>query len=314
MNLMELKKSIADNKLNNLYIFTGDEIAVLNIYLDKMVKLFDGKVFYPENLSSAVGRLKSNSLLYKDKYLYIIRDDKDVLSAEKIWNSLKSGKFQHGNTIIFVYNTLDKRGKFFKEFTDYVVFFEALSTEILLKYVNKDLSLSKNRAEYLINICQNSYNKLLLEMDKISTLSQSLGIDHNASFDMCIQNNAFYIPPNGEIFDLLNAILKGNPKDAYRQLQMFVQRGDSPLAIISLLHSNLKAILQVQCAKGLKDVGQVTGLNGFQIKNANNFVGMYSDTELIRMIRINRFCEKCIKQTGLIDQDMILDFMMVKIF
>lgn len=314
MNLMELKKSLAEKKLGNLYIFTGDEIAVLNIYLDKMTKIFNGNVFYPDSLSSATGRLKSNSLLYKDKYLYIIRDDKEVTTAEKIWNSLKSGKFQHGNTIVLVYNNIDKRGKFYKNMENYIVTFDALSTEILTKYVNKDLSMSKDRTEYLIEICQNSYNKLLLEMDKISTLSKSLNISNDKAFDMCIENNAFYIPPTGEIFDLLNAMLKGNPKQAYKQLQLFVQRGDSPLAIISLLHTNLKAILQVQCAKGHKDIGQITGLNGFQIKNANNFVGMYSETELIRMIKINRFCEKCIKQTGLVDQDMILDFMMVKIF
>ena len=314
MNLMELKKSIAQNNISNLYVFTGDEIAILNIYINKIASLFDNRVFYPETLSAAVGRLKSNSLLYKDKYLYVIRDDKEVTTTEKIWNSLKSGKFQHGNTIILVYNNMDKRGKFYKAFEDYIVSFEALSADILSKYVAKQLTLSKDRTSYLIEICQNSYNKLLLEMDKINDLSNALSISHDKAFDMCVDSNAFYIPPTGEIFDLLNAILKGNPKVAYNQLQMFVRRGDSPLAIISLLHTNLKAILQVQCASGHKDIGQVTGLNGFQIKNANNFVGMYSDKELIRMIKINRFCEKCIKQTGLIDQDIILDFMLVKIF
>lgn len=314
MNLMELKKSIAQNNISNLYVFTGDEIAILNIYINKIASLFNNRVFYPETLSAAVGRLKSNSLLYKDKYLYVIRDDKEVTTTEKIWNSLKSGKFQHGNTIILVYNNMDKRGKFYKAFEDYIVSFEALSADILSKYVAKQLTLSKDRTSYLIEICQNSYNKLLLEMDKINDLSNALSISHDKAFDMCVDSNAFYIPPTGEIFDLLNAILKGNPKVAYNQLQMFVRRGDSPLAIISLLHTNLKAILQVQCASGHKDIGQVTGLNGFQIKNANNFVGMYSDKELIRMIKINRFCEKCIKQTGLIDQDIILDFMLVKIF
>lgn len=314
MNLMELKKAISQNNINSFYIFTGDEIAILNIYINKIASLFNNRVFYPENLSAAVGRLKSNSLLYKDKYLYVIRDDKEVTTAEKIWDSLKSGKFQHGNTIIFVYSNMDKRGKFYKAFEDYIVSFEALSSDILSKYVAKQLTLSKDRTSYLIEICQNSYNKLLLEMDKINDLSNALSISHDKAFDMCVDNNAFYIPPTGEIFDLLNAILKGNAKVAYNQLQMFVRRGDSPLAIISLLHTNLKAILQVQCASGHKDIGQITGLNGFQIKNANSFVGMYSDKELIRMIKINRFCEKCIKQTGLVDQDIILDFMLVKIF
>ena len=64
---------------------------------------------------------------------------------------------------MLVYNNLDKRGKFYKSFIDHIVTFEPLATEVLLKYVNKDLKLSKTKAEYLIHICQNNYNKLLKE-------------------------------------------------------------------------------------------------------------------------------------------------------
>jgi DNA polymerase III delta subunit len=314
MNLMELKKSLSEKKINKLYIFTGDEIAVMDIYIDKISKMFNGDVVNAVSLSSIVSRLKSKSLIFNNKSLFIIRDDKEVTSAEKIWDSLKKGTFQKDNTILLVYNNIDKRGKFYKEFAEYIVSFEPLSTEILLKYVNKDLQLSKDKAEYLIHICQNNYNKLLLEMDKVKCLAKNKNISDEQAFDMCVKGNAFYIPPEGEIFDLLNAVLNGNVNETYKQLQMFIKRGDSPLAIMSLLHTNLKAILQVQCVQGKKDITQITGLPYYQIKNTYQFLNMYSEEELIRMIRINRFCEKAIKQTGLIDQDMILDFMLVKIF
>ena len=314
MNLMELKKSLSEKKINKLYIFTGDEIAVMDIYIDKICKAFDGDIVNAGSLSSVVNRLKSKSLIFNDKALFIIRDDKEVTSAEKIWESLKKGTFQKNNTILLVYNNIDKRGKFYKEFIDYIVSFEPLSTEILLKYVNKDLKLSKDKAEYLIHICQNNYNKLLLEMDKVKCLASNKNISDEQAFDMCVKGNAFYIPPEGEIFDLLNAILNGNIKETYNQLQLFVKRGDNPLAILSLLHTNLKAILQVQCMQGKKEIVQATGLQYYQVKGTYPFINLYSEEELIRMIKINRFCEKSIKQTGLIDPDMILDFMLVKIF
>lgn len=314
MNLMELKKSLSENKLDKLYIFTGEEVAVMDIYINKISKLFNGNVVHAETLSTVVSRLKSKSLIFSDKSLFIIRDDKEVTSAEKIWDSLKKGTFQKDNTIMLVYNNLDKRGKFYKSFIDHIVTFEPLATEVLLKYVNKDLKLSKTKAEYLIHICQNNYNKLLLEMDKVKCLANNKHISDEQAFDLCVKGNAFYIPPEGEIFDLLNAILQNNIGETYKQLQMFVKRGDSPLAIMSLLHNNLKAILQVQCMQGRKEIGQATGLQYYQIKNTYPFINLYSNEELIRMIKINRFCEKAIKQTGLIDTDMILDFMLVKIF
>lgn len=314
MNLMELKKDLSDKKLQNLYIFTGEEIAILRIYLGKLSKLFPGQTFEVDTLSGITSRLKSNSLINTKKSMYIIRDDRTVLTAEKIWKSLKSGTFQNGNVIVLVYSSLDKRSKFYKEFADNIVHFEHLSEDVLLKYIAKECDIDKKKASYLINICSNDYNMILLETDKIKNLAKSLNISHNEAFDMCLKNNAFYIPPEGEIFDLLNSILSGNVRETYSQLQMFERRGDSPIAVLSLLHNNLKAVLQVQCTQGYPNIGQITGLNGFQIKNAQRFCNLYTEQELIRMIKINRFCEKCIKQTGMIDIDMILDFMFVKIF
>lgn len=314
MNLMELKKSLTDNKLKKLYVFTGEEVAIRNIYLKKLSALFKGNTVVTESLSGITAKLKSNSLIQSSNTLYVIRDDKTVLSAEKIWESLKNGTFQKGNIIVLIYTSLDKRGKFYKEFTDEIVCFEHLSEDILLKYIAKEVSITSDRAKYLVHICNNDYGCILLETDKLKCLASKLNITHNDAFDMCKQSNGFYIPPEGEIFDLLNAILAQNVNETYKQLQKFIQRGDSPIAVLSLLHNNVKAILQVQCAQGHSNLGQVTGLSGFQIKNANQFLNRYTEKELIRMIKINRFCEKCIKQTGMIDINMILDFLFIKIF
>lgn len=314
MNLMELKKSISDKSLKKLYIFTGEEVAILKIYLSKLSNVFNGPTVYTESLSGITAKLKSNSLIQSSSTMYIIRDDKTVLSTEKIWNSLKNGSFQKDNIIVLVYTSLDKRGKFYKEFSDDIVIFDHLSTDILLKYIAKEVSISTDRAQFLVHICNNDYSSILLETDKVKCLANHKGITHNEAFDLCRNYNGFYVPPDGEIFDLLNAILSQNITETYKQLQTFVRRGDSPLAVLSLLHNNVKAILQVQCAQGHSNLGQVTGLSGFQIKNAQQFVNKYTENELIRMIKINRFCEKCIKQTGLIDINMILDFLFIKIF
>ena len=313
MNLPELKSSLAEKKISPLYIFTGPEIAVMDIYIKKVASLFSN-VIYAESLSSIVPQLKSNSLIRKDSTLYIIRNDTSVTSAEKIWSSLISGTLQKSHTLLFTFNNIDKRGKFYKTMQNVITYFDLLSSNVLLKYVDKELHLNKDNAEYLIEITGYNYSKLLLEMDKVKNLAKHLNIDNDKAFDMCVEHNAFYIPPDGDVFGLLNAILSRNIKATYVQLNKFKLRGENPLGILSLLHTNIKGLLQLQCAEGLKDISKVTGLNGFQINNLSKFKGMYSTLELIRILKILNYLDKAAKQTGAISVDILLDFLLVKIF
>lgn len=313
MTLPELKKSISDKIVKPLYIFTGEEIAVMDIYIKNIAKMF-GNVVYVDSLQSIIPNLKSNSLIVKDRTLYVIRDDKSIQTAEKVWNSIKTGSLQKANTLLFTFTSIDKRGKFYKSMENVITYFDPLSETVLLKYVNKDLQLSQDNALYLIEITGRNYNKMLLEMDKIKNLANHLNISHDKAFDMCVDNNAFYIPPDGDIFNLLDAILSRNVNTTYTQLNKFKLRGESPLAILSLLHTNVKSLLQIQCADGLQNVGKVTGLNSYQINNLSKFKNKYSIEELIRILKILNYCDKAVKQTGSIDTEILLDFLLVKIF
>ena len=294
MNLPELKKAISEKR--------------------KMIAKMYSNVMYAESLQSIVPKLKSNSLISSGSTLYVIRDDKTITNAEKVWTSIKSGSLQKSNSLLFTFTSLDKRGKFHKSMVDYITYFEPLSNQVLLRYINKDLQLSTDRGEYLIQITNNNYNKILLEMNKIKNLANHLHITHNEAFDKCVDANAFYMPPDGDIFELLNAILSRNVKQTNKQLEKFKLRGDSPLSILSLLHTNVKCLLQLQCAEGMQNLGKVTGLNGFQINNLSPFKNKYSSNELIRILSILSYCDKAVKQTGSIDTDILLDFLLVKIF
>ena len=313
MTLPELKTSLAEKKKQPLYIFTGPEIAVMDIYIKKVAQMFS-KVLYVESLQAIIPQLKSNSLISKDSVLYVIRDDSSITSAEKIWASIISGRLQKSNTLLFTFTNMDKRGKFYKTMQNIITYFDLLSPTILMKYINKDLQLTKENAEYFIEITGHNYNKLLLEIDKVKNLSNHLSIDNNTAFEMCIEHNAFYIPPDGDVFTLLNTILNRDVNGTYEQLNKFKMRGDNPLGILSLLHTNIKALLQLQCADGLPNIGKVTGLSGFQINNISKFKNKYSNEELVRILKILNYCDKATKYTGTIETNILLDFLLVKIF
>ena len=260
-----------------------------------------------------LGIIKKSIIDLKKTY-QDIRDDSSITSAEKIWTSIISGRLQKSNTLLFTFTNMDKRGKFYKTMQNIITYFDLLSSTILMKYINKDLQLTKENAEYFIEITGHNYNKLLLEMDKVKNLSNHLGIDNNTAFEMCIEHNAFYIPPDGDVFALLDAILNRNVRGTYEQLNKFKMRGDNPLGILSLLHNNIKALLQIQCADGLPNIGKVTGLSGFQINSVSKFKNKYSTEELVRILKILNYCDKAVKHTGTIDSSILLDFLLVKIF
>lgn len=73
----------------------------------------------------------------------------------------------NGNIIIFKFNELDKRSKFYKQFENGIVEFNKLSDEILIQYIQRELPLSNQNCKKLIDICNSNYNQILLEINKI---------------------------------------------------------------------------------------------------------------------------------------------------
>ena len=163
MNIQELQKQIIDKQLNNLYVFLGEEIAVQKIYIHKIAEIKNLEIQYIEEYKQIHNSLNVNDL-FNTKKLYVILDDLDILKQENVWQEINP----NGNIIIFKYNNLDKRNKFYKQFEPKIAEFNKLSNEVLIKYIQKEISsLSEQNCKKLIDICNSSYNQILLEIDKI---------------------------------------------------------------------------------------------------------------------------------------------------
>lgn len=170
MNIQELQKQIITKNLDNIYLFLGEEIAIQKIYINKMAEAKNLEVQYIEEYKQIHNRLNVNGL-FGFKKLYVILDDLDILKQEAVWDQINT----NGNIIIFKYNLLDKRGKFYKFFESHLVEFNKLSDEVLTKYIKKEIPLSDNNCKKLIDICNSSYNQILLEIDKV--LKSDFNID-----------------------------------------------------------------------------------------------------------------------------------------
>ena len=307
MNLQGLQKQIINKNFDNLYIFLGDEIAVQKIYINKIKEITGLELQYVEDLKSIYNKLSSNNI-FNVKKLYVVIDDIDLTKQEKIWQDLQLKI--NDNIIIFKYNNLDKRSKFYKYFTQKIVEFNKLSNEVLTQYIKKEISLNNKNCEELINICGNNYNQILLEIDKIKNYSNPLDSD-DYLFEQLNNQGAFHKEISDITFEFIEKVLKRDIKATYELRKKLIQIGESNIKLLSLLYTNFKTILLIQSCNS-KDICKTTGLQYYQVKYNQDKLDYYTISELVNILRNIQKVEKGIK-TGTIDEVISLDYLLVNI-
>lgn len=313
MNIIDLKKSIDSGNFQNLYIFTGEEYTILETYIKMICNKIGVEPRSSESVSNIYNTLHTKSLFDTGKTVYVVRDDKDFTSFESGWDGIEQKLKLKNITLILKYSNIDNRSKFAKKFSDTITVFDKLSETVLSKYIKKDLELKQDYVDYLISICNKDYGRILLEIDKIKNASAFYKLSNDDAFKMCLSSHAFYIEPEGEVYDIVDSIMTRNYRDIYPLLEESKRRGDNQLLIVSLLHNNVRAVLQVQtCGTKDKEMSKNTGLTPFQIKTAMKYVNRYTCEELVRFMRYLHYCERGVKN-GLFTQDFILDYLLVNV-
>lgn len=311
MTLFELKEELLKKTIRPVYIFTGDEIAIMDIYIDKIGKMV-GNVSRVDTVGQIYSKLQNASILSKPT-CYIVRDDKEYLQQEKIWADVNTGKVVGDNTIILIYSNLDKRGKFVKQYGHQAVEFERLVPEVLAKYIKKDIGLDVTHGVELATKCNSDYSRVQLECDKIVNLQKARGYKTiEEAYKAALHEKLIYTYAADVIFEFIDSVCKRQRTISFRLLQELRELNDGPLGALSLLYTNFRSMLLVQSSGKDADITQRTGLTGWQVKLAKEKGNKYSIGELVRILRTLRETEKGIK-TGLIDSDMALDYVLINI-
>ena len=313
MTVAELHTQIIEKRLDDVYIVTGEELEVRSQYIHKIAEVAGLTLVVKDSFSEVATKLRSNSFIVS-RYCYIIWEDREFLSVDDGLRKVK--QLVGNNLIIFVYNNIDKRSKFYKQNKDIIVDFEHLQPHILLKYIKKHIELSDSNAEKLMQICENDYSRILLEIDKIIHYKQGSFNGSNGLYDVecddafkeLLEANAIYQPPKDAIFDFVDAVLNRQVARVYDCLDNCKRIGESTLALLSVLYSNTKQVLQVQSYKG-NDIAGSTGLTQWQIKSAQAKRGKYRNSELVELMRRARNMEIGIK-TGTIEEDFAIDYLL----
>lgn len=318
MNVSDVKQQIKAKSLDNYYVFTGDELEVMNIFVKKIADIAGAKINRADTLSSVFSKMQNKTFL-STKTCYVIRDDKEYLSAEDIWPQLEGyadlpfeegSLLQGDNIVIMLYSDIDKRSKFYKHSQDRIVVFDALTDENLKREIQKRIDLSDTNCDILIDICEHNLGIILNEVDKICKYrDNAILIEPNKVFEWLLKDGTIHQPARDCIWDFVDAVLMRKKKLAFGLMEEALEFGNPVLTMISVLYKDTKQLLQVQGCQS-SDVSGSTGLSGWDIKRAKGRVHKYSNRELIDAMKLIRDTEKNIKSGG-IEESVALDYILV---
>lgn len=313
MDLPNLQKQIVDNKLDQFYIFTGPEIGIMNIYIDKMLNVSGRQRVVVDSVEQAVAKL-TRGRVSKEPRCFIVRDDKQFLKEDKSWVNVQMLSKSGHDALIIIYTSMDKRSKFWKHYQNEAVIFDFLTPQVLASYIHKEVPLSLRNCIDLAEMCECDYNRIMLEVDKINTYwGTMLPYSADEAFIKLKEQGVIHQPIGDITFKFTDAIALRQHKQALMYLELAKAKGEPEIMVLSVLYNTFKQIIMVQgLGHDQSEPARRTGLTPFQVKLAKEKQGHYTIGELINAIRVIRSAEKDIK-TGRLDIDVALDYVIVNI-
>lgn len=302
MNIAELKKDMKANNLAGLYIFTGEEIYIRNLYIEQIVDLG----FIWKELPTVAELFKSvgTTKLIQKPTLYVIRDDMDFIKQDStVWDKLVAWVNNSVNKVILIYNNIDKRNKFFKTFEENTVKFEKLSETVLLKYVQKETDISRENALDLIHRCDSNFNLCLLELNKVIMFSLSNNISIDEAYRKCCADRIVLDLPKESLEKYITAVMNKDFSLAIEISNDFDFTEEPPLKILAFLYNSFEALFAVVAYEsGLSLKKNESGANFWAVKNAEIFGIKWQIKQVRDMMDFIQFLESGIKM-GMVSAD-----------
>lgn len=289
MTILDLKNQIVKNQMSNFYIFVGEEIGIINIYLKQMSNKLNLPLMRASSVASIYGAFSSGSLFGDSTNMYVVRGDSDFMKAESAYETIKENVGK--NVLVLLYDKIDSRLKFGKHFKDDIVAFEKLTPAILKSYIKKEIQLSDKNVETLMDLCSYSYDMCLLEIDKIKQFTEGYATDKEMSmpydnaFLRLLGSGAIYQPQETDVFKFVDTFCSGDIKNAINLERTLRNSGTSSINILGTLYSTLKNIMLIQlCESG--NVSEVTGLDNRQIYFSKKYVNKISINKLVSAVKL----------------------------
>lgn len=176
--LEDLKTEILNNKINNFYVFYGEDFGIRKHYINKISETFGGSIYL--NDYNEVSSMTVTKGLFTIKKLLVIYNDQEFLKL----NDKQLATFierLNKYTVIFDYDTLAET--YIKKFDNYCTYFPEVETIIATEFIEDEVNLINKDKNNLAYNCENNYSNILLECDKIKNYAEYSNLSQQNAYE-----------------------------------------------------------------------------------------------------------------------------------
>lgn len=300
MTLGDLQQDIKSSNLKPIYVFYGDEIAIYDIYIKQMKK----PVLSALSIAHVAKLLRSSSLLNQEPKIFKVVFPDEVFKEDIEWDKIK--ELLGNNTLIMVFHDLDKRTKFYKQFSDVIISFDKLPRNTVIRHLKSKIDLCDEYLNDLLDVCDGSYTLALLEIDKVLNFARDSNFDlayKKLRVERIIRNPITY----DFSLDFLRALLS---RDTVLSCRFACDcRSVSAVYLLALVYSGFRQLILVQgLGSDKSNATERTGLTQWQINNSLKYEGNYTLVELMEILEFVKRLDVGVKR-GAYEQNMIVDLL-----
>ena len=225
---MDLMSDIRANKLKPFYIFIGEEIGLMNVYLGQIKP----NVIRESSILTTLPSLTQRSLIDSNR-VYAVRDDKDFIANESRWKRLEDIRY---GTLIIMYTKVDGRSKFLKQFEDNVVTFDRMTSSQLLNHFAKSVNFPTPLLEQIIDLCERDYSRISNELDKLNRVS----LPTEEAVNTIVHRDVEF-----QIFEAVDSVIRYEPVKAFEYVEILLATQENVLGFLTLLYNQFSAAARI---------------------------------------------------------------------
>ena len=308
MKIEDLKQELLDRKIRPLYVFTGDELALQDIYIKKIQEISGLEIARPDSVKSIYLKITADTLIPAKPKLYVIRNDEEFFKANK--KTLLELKDLKGSILILLYSGISKSAEFCKSYDKVLTEFDLIGKDILKCRLQATTQLPMSYCEDFVRICGENYGRIQNELYKLLMLSQINGYPLETAYLEARSNDLIYEEIGDVIFDFSNAIVRRDIKKSFEYYEKVMRTDDGhAIKLLSVLYNSFRNVLMVQSTQIKERTEEVLGLSKKQIYITNQLCNKYNLFEIVRIIKTIRYLEKGIK-TGTVDEKFAVPYLL----
>lgn len=309
MDISILKEELLNKKLRPLYVFTGEELALQDIYVDKIKEISGLEINRVDALKSTYQRITKKGLFVTKPCLYVIRNDEEYYKTSDFWQKFIETDLK-GNIIILLYSNVEKSSKFFKAHDEVATNFDHVGASLLKNRLQATTGMPLPYCEDLVKMCSNDYGRIKNELYKLGTWARVKGYSWNTAYLEAKKCNLIHEDIGDIIFDFTGAIESRNIKKAFDLYPKIMKTEDgNAIKLITVLYNSFRQILMVQSTPMNERTEEILGLTKAQIFVTSQKCNAYNLYEIVDIVKTLRYLEKGIK-TGTVDEKFAIPYLM----